>query len=54
MEHIQWIFSGIGTQILSAIGGLVVGGLEKISSFMSAIAEGVAAAGTMMAGVGAI
>ena len=27
MEHIQWIFSGIGTQILSALGGLVLGGL---------------------------
>ena len=27
MEHIQWIFSGIGTQILSAIGGLIIGGL---------------------------
>ena len=27
MEHIQWIFSGIGTQILSAVGGFIIGGL---------------------------
>lgn len=26
MEHIEWIFSGIGTYILSGIVGLLVGG----------------------------